>query len=92
MTSTYKTITGVFGYSFGIYQGGRAVLQSNGRRFRTVIDCVRWSGNTGGAHEQITYLERAAGRAMLRKIRVAKIAELKGNWDHITVMDALSGY
>ena len=90
--ATYKTITGIYDYSFGIYQGGCAVIQSNGRRFRTVIDCVRWSGNTGSANKKVMYMDRPAGRAMLRKIRVAKIAELKEDWGHTTVIDILSGY
>lgn len=87
----YRTITGVFGYSYGIYDRGVAKIETNGRRFRIQWDAVRWVGNTGGAHTYTEYLDIAAGRKRLRAIRKAQIAKLKGEWLGYDVIDAITG-
>ena|SRR3990167_175794 len=71
---TYRTITGVYGYRYGIYERGAATVQvrRDGRRFRAQWDAVRWVGNTGGHHTYTVYLSRIDGRAMVRACRRAQ--------------------
>lgn len=92
MKSIYRTIVGVSGYEYGIYRGGKAKLQSNGRRMRLIWDAVRWEGNTGGHHTYTQYLTQADGRRLLRHIRQHQIMDLKGRYDGSTVLSLLCGW
>ena len=73
MSKKYRTITGVYGYKACIYENCNAMLQTNGRRFRTLVDGVKWDGNTGGFHTFTTYYDLAEGRKLLRRFRQAVI-------------------
>lgn len=89
---TYQTLTGVYGYSYGIYDNGSAELQSNGRRMRIKRDVVRWStDSTGVACTVIRYLSMAEGRKLLRECRQARIDELRCNYPAASVRDVLCG-
>jgi hypothetical protein len=90
----YQTITGVYGYRYGIYDNGAAVIQArkDGRRYRVMYDCVRWQGNTGGHHTEVIYLTRAEGRRRIRQVRRAQIAAAHGQWDGRTVLEIIAGY
>ena len=89
--SKYQTMTGEYGYSYGIYERGRATLQRGPNRWRAVWDCVRWHGNTGGATEERRYLTPAEGRALLRRIRQNRLNEAHGQWDGNTIVGLISG-
>lgn len=88
----YRTITGIYGYRYGIYDNGRAVIQTNGVRFRVVWDDVVWNGNTGGHKTQTEYLDRAAGRKRLRAVRREQAMRLRGDWPGGTILDVITGY
>lgn len=93
MSNKYRTITGIYDYDYGIYQGGEAILQSNGRRFRVRYDGVLWHGNTGGHHTFTRYLDREAGRKLLREFREAHIEwDLKCTYRGPSPFDVITGY
>ena len=98
--STYRTITGYYGYRYGIYDRGAAVIQvrRDGQRFRIRWDAVRWtSHSTGGHHTYTDYLSRAQGRAMVRRVRKAQVRAQQHEWQdkygccEMDVLDIISG-
>lgn len=78
MSNKYRTIVAAGPYQAEIYDGCYARLESNGRRFRLRVDGTKWVGNSGGFHEYRRYLDRAEGRALLRRYRLAVISEMTG--------------
>lgn len=91
MSKKYQKVVAYGPYKAEIYDGCFARLESNGRRFRVRVDGTRWQGNTGGFHEYRTYLERAEGRALLRRYRQAVIDQARGRYERATPLDILSG-
>lgn len=90
MSKKYQTIVSAGPYQAGIYERCFARAETNGRRFRVRVDGTRWQGNTGGFHEFRVYLERAEGRALLRRYRQAVIDQARGRYERATPLDILS--
>ncbi len=91
MKAKYRTITGFYGYNYGIYRNGSARIETNGRRYRVRWDAVRWVGNTGGHHTYTEYLTMAEGRKRLRAIREAQVYALKSGWNDYGILEAITG-
>lgn len=85
----YKTIVKTE-YSAGIYNDCESKIESNGKRFRITVEGVKWEGNTGGFHRWVRYFDREAGRAILKDVRKAQMADIDPiKYGFTTVNDVL---
>jgi hypothetical protein len=82
-TRNYRTITGHFDLQVGIWNNCEEKIESNGRRFRIRYDYVKWENNSGCLATRTIFLDRAAGRKLLRQYRNIKRFDLKGEYSGV---------